>query len=73
MSRRYYVFIALMLFASSSLHAQWTQTSGPEGATIMALAADSKHVLSVINNDVYEYVGGEWIVRGHVDRLYSNG
>ncbi|MBC8145636.1 MAG: hypothetical protein H7X80_08610, partial [bacterium] len=33
----------------------------------------SKHVLSVINNDVYEYVAGEWIVRGHIDHLYSNG
>src|SRR5687768_9724725 len=64
---------AAVLSIAVSAHAQWVQTAGPEGATILAVATEGARVFALIHNDICEYVGGRWVTRGTIDGMYGTG
>jgi photosystem II stability/assembly factor-like uncharacterized protein len=51
-----------------AVHAQWTQTSGPQGAVVTALAANERHIYAGVYDDIYHYDGAtdRWVRTGSI-------
>ena len=66
--------IALLFFmAAATLQAQWTQTSGPAGARVTAVAADESMRMAIIADEVHHWVDGAWQQVGSLPAVEQQG